>query len=312
MRAGIRPLSAPLSDLDVDLDLRSAVADKSPLERLHRVTELFVSGKEIVLSQDGPSGPILVWVNKLNAFQRSDAQRDGGAGQSRRIAALGDDSEDIALLRKRLADYTEERLVDSILGPRQSEFYLAGRDDVHADPAWTDRLVLIERGTELAEDGSHETEEETTALAAIQGAYMSAVTEASAARREQAREEFAGKSREELETNYLDAYRRMLGFEAFQDEYSRTEVWYALRDCSAKAGPNGWDHTKCTHQRLLPNRGAVIDLPDDLIEQVTTMLNDLNMPPATAGNSDAPQTSSGSSEQPSTAGDSTASTPTET
>ena len=276
--------------------------------RLHRVTELFVTGRELLLGQ-GPDGPVLVWVNKLNAFQRNDAQRDGAAGQSRRALGLGEDSENIKLLRARIPTYTSESLIGAVLAPRASEFYLAGRDDVHADEAWTERLVLIERGDALAADGSHQTQEEAAQLAELNLAYLGAVEEASEVRRADAAKDLEGEERGALEALYVEAYKRMLTFEAFQDEYNRTEIFYALRDCQGVATPEGHDHTRCTHQRLLPSRAGVAELPEELLERVQNTINLLNMPPASAGNSVAPPTSSGSSEPPNSAGDSPPSTP---
>lgn len=279
------------------------------VERLHRVTDLFSSGRELVLGQaDGE--PILVWIAKLNTFQRADAQRDAGAARARRIAGLIEDSDEMQALRVQLAGKTREEKIEFILQPKDNQAFLLANDDIRAEPDWRERIEMLERAETLDSDGNPPTDNERDALAAARREFFDAVSAAHKKRMDDFREDYRGVDEADLDTEYLETARSNLGSNAFFEEYRRSEIYYAARDCTAKSLPNGrWDHTACTHLRLLPNKAAVNDLPEELIERIRTAIEALTMAPSDAGNSDAPESSSASSEPPSNAEDSQPSTP---
>ncbi len=286
--------------------------DKAHL-RLHRVTELFENGRVMVIADQAGQDPVLVWIAKLNTFQRGDAQRDASAVRARRVAGLTDDSDEMRAIKVRLATMTRDQKVEFILSPKESQAYLSAHDDIRADPEWKDRIQLMERAESIAADGNPPTSTEAEELARIQQEYADAVEAAAAQRMEDAKHEYEGVKGEELDSEYLDVARANLGSNAFFEEFQRCEIFYALRDCEAKRKKDGtYDHTSCTHQRLLPSKAAINDLPEDFIDRVKNIMADTAMTPVEAGNSDAPANSSESSGPQSNAEDSTPSTPTAT
>lgn len=295
------------------------MADKAST-RLHRVTELFETGREIVLRDDGPvtgtgvgSEPVLVWVNKLNTFQRGDAQRDGQAAQARRLASLTDDSDEIRAVVTRLDLAEPAEVIEYVLMPLQAEARVAARDDVLAEPDWFEKRGLLERAVSLEEGGNPPTEEERAAQDQLLADFESAIGEATAKRVAEAREELAALDPAALRRRYLDTWRNNVSTNVLYEEYGRAELYYALRDCNGRRSPDGvYLHTSCTHQRLLPNRAAVTDLPQDLVDRVRRVIDQLSMTPSDAGFSVAPESSSASSEPPSSAEASTPSTQEET
>lgn len=279
--------------------------------RFHRVTDLFVTGRELIL-QDGPE-PVLLWINKLNSFQRGDAQRDGAAVQARRMAALDDDSDEIAAALTRLHSLEGHEVIAFLVNQHDDEDFLLAIDDVRADESWNDRLAIIDRATALEAEGSPPDEAEREAVLKVNQEYLAAVDEHRLRRVEDRKDAFADVPIEELRKQWLDAFRRRLGMSVFMQEYEKTQVFFATRDCEAKDRGNGtFDHTACTHARLLPSRAAVAEMPEELFDRIRNVLTDMTIPPATAGNSAAPRTSSAPSEPPSSAEDSPPSTPTET
>jgi hypothetical protein len=287
------------------------MADKALL-RLHRVTELFETGREMIIS-DRDAEPVLVWIAKLNTFQRGDAQRDASAVRARRVAGLSDDSDEMRAIKVRLATMTQDQKLEFILAPKESQAYLSGHEDVRADPEWKDRIQLMERSESLITGGNPPTDKETEALITIQQDYAAAVEAAAAERMKEFRHDFEGVKAAELDEQYLDVARSNLGSNAFFEEFQRCELFYALRDCEAKRKKGGdYDHTSCTHQRLLPSKAAINDLPEDFIERIKNVISDNAITPGEAGNSDAPANSSESSGQQNSAEASPSSTQTET
>jgi hypothetical protein len=282
--------------------------DKAML-RLHRITELFDNGRELVLS-DRDTEPVLVWVAKLNTFQRGDAQRDAAAVRARRMAGLSDTSDEMRAIAVRLATMSRDQKVEFILGPKESQAYLSAHDDVRADPEWKDRILLLERQETIAADGNEPSTAEVEAIAKVQQEYGEAVDAAAKERMKDFAAELDGVNGQELDDQYLDVARSNLGSNAFFEEFQRCELFYALRDCEAKRRKaGGFDHSSCTHQRLLPSKAAISELPEDLIDRIKNVISDIALTPGEAGNSDAPASSSESSEQPNNAEDSSASTP---
>jgi hypothetical protein len=154
-------------------------------------------------------------------------------------------------------------------------------------------------------------DEEQSRLAAVNQEYMKALNDLVEARQEKRVAEYLTKTEDELAKDYEKSYRDQAGSNGFLNEYRTTELYYALRDCSAVPNENlGWDHSKCSHrERLCGSRAEERELPGVLIEKVREAITLLNMNPRDAGNSDAPASSSASSERRSVQEESTPSTP---
>ncbi len=278
--------------------------------RLHRVTDLFVNGRELVLADDGTSDPVLLWIKKPNAFELADVQRDAAAARSRRRITLGDDHEEIQSLRLRLESMKRDEVEAEIAEPERTTAWLQAVDDVQADPDWTERLELLRREPGLEANGSEATAEEREALDELNQQYLKAVEDATEARLADYFKELEDLDDDELHDKYVEVWRDQQSRAAWQAEYARGEIYVAARDCEAtRDGNGGYSHAKCLHTRFCPSRAHVYDLPDELIERIQQVINDLRMTPAEAGNSAAPQSSSGSAEQPSPAEASSPSTP---
>ncbi len=288
------------------------MADKALL-RLRRVTDLFETGRELVLA-DNDAEPVLVWISKLNTFERGDTQRDASAARARRVAGLTDDSDEIRAIVVQLRAKPRDQKVEFIVAPQVTQAFFAAQDDVRADPEWKANLELLERHDALEAGGSPPSDDERDAIAKIRADYEAAVEAALEVRKKDLVAELEGIPEEELDAKYLDVARQNLGSNAFFEEYNRSELYFALRDCDGRRRKNGagYDHATCTHQRLLPSKAALSSLPEELLERFKQVLADMTMTPGEAGNSDAPASSSESSGQASSAEDSPPSTPTET
>lgn len=281
------------------------------LARLHRVTDLFENGRELVLQDDGGE-PVVLWIAKLNTFQRGEAQRDGQAARARREAALTEDSDEIRAVLTRLSGMTRDEVTTYLIESQRPEARLAARDDVLAEPEWYERRGLLERAYSL-QDANPPTEEEAAQLEQLEEEFGAAIGEATDKRLAEVRDELDELELEALNRRYIDVWRDNVGANALYQEFQRAELYYSIRDCSATRRPDGYyDHGSCTHQRLLTSRAAVNELPQELLTRVQRVMQQMNMAPSDAGFSDAPESSSASSEQPSSAEVSTPSTQEET
>lgn len=288
------------------------MADKALL-RLRRVTDLFSNGRELVLAADADDGPVLIWLEKLNTFQRGECHRDAEAAQARRIAGLSDDSDEMRAAAAQLAHATPSEMVEFILAPQAGTFYLRAQDDVRAEEGWKEKLTLLERDAALETGGSPATKEEREAITGIQLDYIAAIEAAQKVRYDDAAKDLEQVPEEELRAKYYEVARNNMAEHAYWNEFRRTELYLSVRDCTAtRLTQDGYDHAACTHLRLLPTKAAVNDIPQELLDRIRNGLSEVNMTPAEAGNSAAPQTSSESAEPQSNAEDSTPSTPTET
>jgi len=274
--------------------------DKAAL-RLRRVTDLFTSGRELVIGEDDQGEPVLIWLAKLNTFQRGECHRDGEAAQARRVAALGEDSDEIRAANTQFEVASDEEIFDFILANQGGSFYLKAQDDVRAEEGWREKITLLERDASLEEGGSPATDEEREAITKVQLEYLDAIEAARQRRWDDAKKDLADLDRDELHRRYLDTARSNMAEAAFWQEFRRTELYLSVRDCTATRSSDGYDHSSCTHARLLVSRAGVNDIPQELLDRIRQGLSDLNATPTEAGNSAAPQTSSGSVEQPSSA-----------
>ena len=264
------------------------VSAAKKLGRLRRVTDLFTVGTAVEVGRD-EEGPVYVWVNKLSAAERTECQRDGQFGAMRRRLALTDDHPEIQVVRGQIGDYSHEELLSYIVAPKAQEMYTKAMEDVRADPAWQDDLVLIDREG-LVEQGTTVSQEEKTELAKLHARYFAAIDEAFNKRKREAMDD-AEAPADELEEAFVEAYRENVSRDAFADEYMRTMVFFVLRDCHAVPSGDAVSHEKCTHSRLLADRGDVDALPEEVLFKVNAAYNELTMTESEAGNSDAPTTS---------------------
>ena len=278
--------------------------------KLRRVTDLFVRGTTVALTETGDE---LVFIRKPNAFERGEADLDARAARQLRMAALERDgnerSSTIELAAERLSD---AELLDGALTQEKNRAYLGALDDVKADETWFERMEMLERTDERLREGAQLSEEEQAEFAQANGEYMAAVQARHEQRIADLKAEHEGDTREELVKAYVKVWVDLEGVSAFEEERWVTLLYYAVRDCIAKVPAGGRvedaDHTKCTHPRLVDSKKEIRELPDEFRELVEPALREMLMNQAEAGNSAAPTSSSESSEQHDAEAESEAST----
>lgn len=271
---------------------------------LRRVTDLFVEGKVVPLGIDEDGRDVTVWVNKPNSFEREEAQRDGRAAQAARQLALRDpENPEWVVLRDDVRNFTDEGLIIAIANMSYNEDNFRAVQDIQADPEWADRLEILRRQPTLLDDAAvPEEDSRRKQVADISREYLERIDELTQKRQDERRKDLRDMSRKDREEAYLEKAIEALSIEAYQEARRMTEVFYALRVCTAvrdeKTGT--WDTSRSDHSvRLLDDRSQVRTLPDALVRKVVETLDELLVPQHEAGNSDAPASSSASSEQPS-------------
>ena len=274
---------------------------------LKRVTDLFVEGAEVILKDD-PADPVLLWVNKLNSFEREEANRDGHAARSLTILAVKDSTKpEWAQHQSALAQMSEDDLREQIVASQENEFFVAAFESIRQDPEWRDRVEAMNRARSDMRD------DESEALAALNVEYTTELTNRVALRKENAMLELRGLDLQSLKDKYSEAWLDTRAYSSFQREYNKTQLYFSVRDCSATAQDWGWDHSKCNGhtQRLLTSREEVVTLPDGLLTKLQDAAQKVQVSVSDARFSDALASSSGSSAQPSELEESTPSIPVE-
>lgn len=275
------------------------------MDRVKRIMDLFVEGRECVLGVDDDNVDVLVWVNKPNSFEEEEARADGMAARSERMMQLANpEHPEVQNVRQQMRELSDDDLLDAYVGTYFEEDYLLGVDDVDSMEEWRDKRDYFSRTPELLTDmGVPESDPRWTDLNAETERYMKAIGDAVRKRSETRRAELAA-DREALEDRYVDQVVSRIAMDTFIAEKRVTEIFYALRDCQAKRKlPNGsWDHADCDHRvKLLDERSEVRGLPEHVIQKVHETLSAIEVDSRTAGNSDGPASSSASSDSSSAA-----------
>ena len=277
--------------------------DKS-LARLKRVSDLFVEGKEVVLQEDPV---VMVWVNKLNSFEDDEARRDGLAFRSLQMIQIERSDGEHPAVASLVADYESndrQGRADILANLYSQEDLLHAMDEVDSTEKWQERGELIRRGELL--DGANLDVESSQALVEESAAYFKEVQTELERRTKERSQEFVRMPEPSLRDDFLKKAAETVSISTFIRERDVTSIYYALRNCESSVPGS---HGSCAHERLLEAREQVLDLPDGLVKAVQSALEELDISPREAGNSDAPTPSSGQSEQPSEQEESPASTP---
>lgn len=275
------------------------------LQELQQVTDLFVEGKECVLATD----PLkMLWVNKLNPFEREEAQRDGQAARARVILSMKDlESPEYLIFSGSLTEMLPEDMRDALADSKANEFFLAAVDSIRSDPEWRDRM---EARTRITPDMP---EEEKAAVAKVDIDYGEELQKRLDMRRASYLAELAGEYDDaRLRELYREAWLENRSFSAYQREFGKTQLFFGVRVCQGtRSDLGGYDHSACEghRKRALDHRDEVAMLPDGLLTKLNETAQDLMMSGRNARFSGALASSSGSSAQPSEPEGSTPSTP---
>lgn len=285
------------------------------LERIKRITDLFVEGTEVKLGEDEAGTPVVVWVNKVNSFELEESRRDGLAARAEKIMELKDpQSPERKILEVQADSLSRDDMITATANRKYDEDYLHAMNDVESDPEWRDRLLFLQRMDELHDDaGIKDDDERRKRHADLQTNYFNALREAANKRQEDRKQELADLDDDELRERFIEWTVEQTSMTSYMAEMRVTQLFYAVRDCQAIPDEEGRfskdSHKGCTHERMLSERHEVNTLPEEVLSAVADALNRVTVDQRTSGNSAAPTSSSESSEPASTPEESTPSIP---
>lgn len=256
--------------------------------KLQRLQDLFAVG-EVINVQHG--GEVLtLFVAKPSAFEQEEAVKDARGIRARSMIAFDRDDaaqDNMALL---LLESSAEDLVAHLMMKQGMQNLHRAKTEITTDLEWRERIEALERMSvgELDED-------EVAAMHATQAEYNAELLRIKARMDLDSKDELDSLSYDELASEYRKDLRETHGINAYYDARRVSEIYFALRDCSAEFKDGEWDHGTCgRHPRFLDERGDVKTLlPDLVIDKTIEVLDRLTMTEAEAGNSDAPSVSSG-------------------
>lgn len=275
----------------------------------YRVTDLFTRGKELILEADADSA--VLWITRLNSFERAEVQRDGAAARARVMSSLTPDSDVMLSVEQNLKDLPRQEITDQVVLFKNNEFYLNSMDEIQAEPQWREKIDAFTRGESLLDDEVIPDDDERVRLEVMRNDYYNEIDKRSKEAADAYRKELNGMSEKQLHKVYRDGVKEIHGRNAWLEESQISEVYYATRLCNAE--PGVLSHSKCNHRQFfIPARKDVRLLPDEVLTRIRAVLDELALPLREAGNSDAPLNSSESSERHVVAEDSKASTQKET
>lgn len=294
---------------------RSVTKISSKIGKLKRVMDLFVEGAVCDLGEDIENSPgtrVLVWVNKPNSFEEDEARKDGLVARAIRLAQLGDPEDPMSLAyQDSLSGLTRDELLDQVCQAGFEDDYLTAMNDVEAMPEWNSRMETLRRGAEILRDRDAADDDPAwKTYNDLSSEYMETLRKRLEALQGQRRADYSKSTEAELQQVLMEAFKARTAMDDFLGEKRITELFYAIRDCSATGDvEEGYDHRSCDHSlRLLERRDEVRSLPEQFLQKVNATLTALEVDARTAGNSVAPGSSSESSEQQSKEEDSNPST----
>lgn len=290
------------------------------MDAIRRITDLFIEGETVLCGRDDENKPIVIWVNKLNSFEVEEARRDGLAARGLRLIQLQkDDDPEFVSLRSIVDTWDQDTLAQRYVEQHDDQIGLEALNAVESNKQWREKADTIRRAsTILADEGADPSDQRFQALQELNDEFLERINKE---RERIAKEKLADAktmSRKALEKAFYERWRFEQTAGDFMTARRQTELFFAMRECSAVDGDRDergriqWDHSSCTHRRLLNERSQVRDLPEALLEKVQDALDRVTVGAREAGNLDVPASSSASSEQPKQAEESTPSIPVET
>jgi hypothetical protein len=250
-------------------DLESS---RPPKPAFARLSALFRRGEVVDLSEHaGDEGErLLIWMNALTHVEREEAVLDGAVAQALSRQVHGPGSPAYTALEEELHESDRPAVIEQLLKSRSSEAWQLAQDDLHADEYWRgDRLALIERADASMNSGMPVDEAEMAALNELNEKYLADWMDAAKARIERMRREYEDTPTADLIEAHLKQWADTKALRAQMTEYRVSQLYLSTRVCSATATTaGGYDHTDCQdHSQLMfPNRNAVRQAPDELLE----------------------------------------------
>lgn len=273
---------------------------------LQRVSDLFVEGKAVVLGVDADDKPVIVWVNKLNSFEREESIRDGTVRRSERMAELAGNSPEIQALHVEMSMWPDDELRKVVTDTYNDEIWMEAMNNLQTQSDFRELEDFVRRAPSLqADDAIPEDDPRRTTLVEKSEEYTTRVTAEIERLSEEKLADMGSVERAKLERLYVERWRADRTLVEFMGARRITEMFLAVRECEATesttdlvTGKTKWDHSKCDHtKRLFSDRSNIRRLADETNRQLGEAINELSMSPRDAGNSDAPASSSASSGQ---------------
>lgn len=266
------------------------------LDRLRRVTDLFVEGTEYLAGEDA-AGPVVLWINKLNSFQAAEAQKDGIGRRYIALAQLKESGEYAGMLAE-IEMTAHDRLAADWVEMNGTEIYLAAMNDLDLESELREEREALERVEDLQDDAgvADDAPERAVGLAFKQN-WLSKFQDLQTAKQAEWLRDAKEMAPAELQEKFLEKWREMRTHAEYEREHRATQLFFAVRRCEATRVESGWDHRGCDHnQRWMKDRKEVQELPEALLANLQDTLESVTVPTRAAGNSDAPANSSESSE----------------
>lgn len=273
--------------------LAQRVGEGRVMGRLAKLTDLFEEGVVAPLkASDGSE--VIVWLNKLSAFESEQAAHEGRIARARVMLAIkeiGTPEADLFALVSQ--DAKLDTLITALLDAKDNERTVKVIRELHSDKEWKDKLEVLEWSSEqiaaMAED-----DPEVAVVSKVLGEYQGEIIKRVEYLRNEMRQELLALPEAKVREMHTESYAENVGIGAFIREQAKSQVFYSLRVCQATRDDSGrWRHTKCNHQtRWLDSRDEVDQLPESLLRQVRDAYEKLNMAPDVARFSEGPASSS--------------------
>lgn len=278
-------------------------------ERYKRVTDLYVVGKELVL-RDGS----VLWLQALNPLERDEAVHDAQVARSRMIMALQSDhaSDERAKVAGAFWQDGRAAAIARLTQIKVGEQMLEIVGQIRDDPEWKERIELLDRGHGLITSAEPV---EKALMDDISAQYLAEVERRQTIERDYLVSTYTKRPDEDLIDEYAEVWAERRGTEVANNEFAITELWYAARVCEGVQQSDGlWDHSACEQHkiRVFDSKEEVHSLPEELLDELTGVMQGLAMSQRDSKNSRRQGSSSDSSPLPSGEAASTPSTPAET
>ncbi len=266
------------------------------LSALAHITDLFVEGKELVVRQpvEGGPPPVLVWVNKLNTFEKDEARRAAAVARARTILAIKElGSPERTLYEANVSELDDDGFREALSSAKALEWRAKAMNAVRADPEWTERYqVAVAPAAELG------SEEDVAIVVKTQQALLDEMEAREKHFQAEYERSLRALTKAQLREKHMDAWLDNQGLGSFGTELRRQQIYFCFRVCRATEMADGkWDHAGCDHsKRVCDDIAEVNRIPDELSEALLTTLNEIVVPDDDARFSAEAEISSGPSQ----------------
>ena len=273
--------------------------------RYRHVNELYVTGIVRVLKDGTP-----IWLQVLSPFEQQVARDEAATARARRVLALRENGSDRQVQIR--AAFFEDGIigaVERLVEAKSTKAVSKSITELRADPDWTERLDVLARGA--TDPSTPLTDEETKLLDNIEADYMAELRRRHDDERDFLRQGFMELDEDALWKEYLEFWLEDQGSDVALTEFQLCRILFGARVCEGVKTGDDWDHSACEgHQvRVFTTRADVIDMPEQLLTELHSAAEQVEMTDYEAKNSDRQMSSSASSHLPNEEEASTASTP---